>query len=228
MKITFKRNNVTDSECILSITFLFVLFFFCFTPSYETNDDALMNFIASGSLTGIPSAAFLFSNYLYGYFVSKLYVLSDNINWYPIIFIIVQYFSWLSFGFSLLKKTKSRIVFVCFLLVLIIFGYYFLLKLQFTSTAFLAECAGAVLFFQYLKNNENQSKLFYVAYFFLLIGALIRWDCFIACCILACPFLFYLLKDNHFKVRMHPRYIFLLLLFLLPVINSFAYHSFYQ
>ena len=61
---------------------LFGLFLTCATPVYETNDDLVMQGIASGFYTGHPDGHLVFTNFLVGRALQFLYGNWGGCNWY--------------------------------------------------------------------------------------------------------------------------------------------------
>jgi hypothetical protein len=51
---------------------------------YTTNDDAALQALASGMLTGVPEARLVFTNSLIGGLIAGCYALCKHIDWYPI------------------------------------------------------------------------------------------------------------------------------------------------
>src|SRR5579859_979179 len=63
---------------------LFAAILATFTLGYETNDDVGMAQIASGVMTGKPSAELIFTNLVIGETLKQLYQWSDRVNWYTL------------------------------------------------------------------------------------------------------------------------------------------------
>ncbi len=79
------------SMCLSAILFLVI---YKFIPIvYSTNDDRMIAEIISGQYTGKPESYAIQMTYGFTWFVSKLYELARGFNWYGIVLIGVQIFS---------------------------------------------------------------------------------------------------------------------------------------
>ena len=88
---------------------LFAVFFLCFTPSYETNDDPNMQWIASGFYTGHPSEYLVFSNVLIRWAVKSLYTLVPGCNWYLVYLLGIHYVALTGIAFVVLSRHESAL-----------------------------------------------------------------------------------------------------------------------
>jgi hypothetical protein len=124
---------------------LFALFLTCATPAYETNDDLMMQLIASGFYTGHPDAHLVFTNILIGWVLQFLYQTWAGCNWYLIYILVVHFAALTAIAFLVMARRfgwLSGLLYVGFFLVA---ETHILLHLQFTTTAFLAGTAGLLL-----------------------------------------------------------------------------------
>jgi len=124
---------------------LFGVFFFCFTPSYETNDDPNMQWIASGFYTGHPSEYLVFTNVLIGWGLKCLYTLVPGCNWYLVYLLGVHYVALTGIAFVILNRRESPGFVLLYIGFFIVVEVRNLLNLQFTTTAFLVGVCGLVL-----------------------------------------------------------------------------------
>ncbi len=120
-------------------------FLTCATPAYETNDDLMMQLIASGFYTGHPDAHLVFTNILIGWVLQFLYQTWAGCNWYLIYILVVHFAALTAIAFLVMARRfgwLSGLLYVGFFLVA---ETHILLHLQFTTTAFLAGTAGLLL-----------------------------------------------------------------------------------
>lgn len=115
------------------------------TVGYESNDDVGMAAIASGLMTGKPSAELIYTNIGIGLCLKQLYLWTNRVNWYSVYLLVVHFaaMSGLLFVFLRIRPSLLSIVLFC----LLFFGYEvaLLLWLQFTSAAIIAGIVGSLL-----------------------------------------------------------------------------------
>ena len=124
---------------------LFGVFLSWATPVYETNDDLMMQSIASGFYTGHPDAHLVFTNILMGWTLQFLYATWAGCNWYFSYLIAVHYAALTAIAFLVVSRRGGwwfALLYIGFFLVV---EMRILLHLQFTTTAFLAGTAGLLL-----------------------------------------------------------------------------------
>ncbi len=106
------------------------------TPAYETNDDAAMNMIASGTGIGAqPDEHLVYINVVIGLVLKQLYTQMPSIPWYGLSLLAVHFLSHVAVLYGLLKWRYSRSVVFCFLVLFGTIGVQLITRLQFTSTA---------------------------------------------------------------------------------------------
>jgi hypothetical protein len=134
---------------------LFGLFLNCATPVYETNDDLMMQMIASGFHTGHPDAHLVFTNVLIGWALRFLYGAWAGCNWYLIYLLAVHYAALTAIAFLVVSRRggwRFALLYVGFFLVV---ETRILLYPQFTTTAFLAGTAGLLLLVDGLRPGQT-------------------------------------------------------------------------
>jgi hypothetical protein len=124
---------------------LFGLFLTCATPVYETNDDLMMQTIASGFHTGQPDGHLVFTNILIGWALRFLYGTWAGCNWYFIYLLAVHYVSLTAIAFLVVSRRGGWLFATLYLGFFLIVETHILLHPQFTTTAFLAGTAGLLL-----------------------------------------------------------------------------------
>jgi hypothetical protein len=83
---------------------LFGLFLACATFVYETNDDLMMQMIASGFHTGHPDGHLVFTNVLIGWALRFLYGTWTGCNWYLIYLLAVHYAALTAIAFLVVSR----------------------------------------------------------------------------------------------------------------------------
>jgi hypothetical protein len=124
---------------------LFGLFLACATPVYETNDDMMMQMIASGFYTGHPDGHLVFTNVLIGWVLKFLYGTWAGCNWYFIYLMAVHYTALTAIAFLVASRRGGWLFTLFYAGFFLIVELHILLHLQFTTTAFLAGTAGLLL-----------------------------------------------------------------------------------
>jgi hypothetical protein len=124
---------------------LFGLFLACATPNYETNDDLVMQLIASGFYTGHPDAHLVFSNILIGRVLRFFYGTWAGCNWYLIYLLVTHYAALTAFAFLVMTRRGGWLFTLIYAGFFLMVETHLLLHLQFTTTAFLAGTAGLLL-----------------------------------------------------------------------------------
>lgn len=94
---------------------LFLIIYKFIPIVYSTNDDRMIAEIISGQFTGTPESYAIQMTYGFTWFLSKLYLLTRDFNWYGIILIFVQIFSFGAILYrlqSFAKKWKTKLFLV--------------------------------------------------------------------------------------------------------------------
>lgn len=176
------------------IEFVLILIFLPFV--FETNDDATMNSIASGAISGNPSKYLIITSVIIGSFLKLMYSILPNINWYSwyLIFSFFAGYLAIQYSFSQIKNDLWIKIIRHILILTILLSS--LLILQFTRVAAVSLAGGFLLIF-----FTPQKK--YITVFFgvmlIVLGALIRHHVFLMYLLLSIPFVFILLlkKQKH-------------------------------
>jgi hypothetical protein len=121
------------------------LFLACATPVYETNDDLMMQLIASGFHTGHPDGHLVYTNILIGWVLQFLYGAWAGYNWYFIYLVAVHYAALTAIAFLVVSRRGGWLFTFLYVGFFLIVEMRILLHLQFTTTAFLAGTAGLLL-----------------------------------------------------------------------------------
>ncbi len=124
---------------------LFAGFFALATPAYETNDDLAMQLIASGFYTGAPSEFLVFTHVAIGWLLRTLYHLGAGWNWYFLYLVAAHYVALTAIGYVVIRRRRGWLPVALYVGFFLIAEIHILLRLQFTTTAFLAGAAGLML-----------------------------------------------------------------------------------
>ena len=149
-----KTLEFAGSMLLAAVVFLIV---YKFVPIvYSTNDDRMIAEIVSGQFSGKPESYGIQMTYGFTWFLSKLYELAGSFNWYGIVLIGVQIFS---FGAVLyrLQSFKEKWIQKIYLLGVAVFLYVALwlkvyVQLTYTTTAAFVGMA-AIFWFAASKTN---------------------------------------------------------------------------
>ena len=88
-----KRKMIEFAGRMLLSALLFLVIYKFIPIVYSTNDDRMIAEIVSGQFTGKPESYGIQMTYGFTWFLSKLYEVARNFNWYGIVLIGVQMFS---------------------------------------------------------------------------------------------------------------------------------------
>jgi hypothetical protein len=169
---------------------LFGAFLTCATPVYETNDDLMMQAIASGFYTGHSDAHLVFTNVLIGWALQFLYGSWAGYNWYFIYLVVVHYAALTAIAFLVVSRRGGWMFTLFYIGFFAVVTMRILLHLQFTTTAFLIGTAGLLLMVDGLRmgNPVNWPKVI-AGIFFGTLMCLIREPVALLLAAIACPFL---------------------------------------
>ncbi|MBP5318158.1 MAG: hypothetical protein J6Y77_01975 [Paludibacteraceae bacterium] len=136
---------------------------------FETNDDVVMAWIASGAYNGTPDAHLVFINILYGYLISGLYTLLPGVEWYSWAFLTFHVVSLTVLGHHLLQLQQKTFHRLAAMALLYYLELRILLLLQFTTTsAYVATAALVAMTF-----GRKKEQVFGLLWF--LLAAMIRF-----------------------------------------------------
>ncbi len=176
------------SSAILIATILSV-----FGCAFQLNDDAVMAMIASGTgFCNAPDEHLIFSNALIGLALKYLYTIAHNAPWYGIYLLTIHFLAHAALLYStIIWRYSRRNIGLLFLFQLTI-GVYFITSLQFTTTAFFAAQAGALLGLTALvkRAGDPTSRLWPMLVAsggMIVLGALVRFDAFVATAVVMAP-----------------------------------------
>lgn len=149
-----------------SLCFVAILLFAtyaAFPIMFETNDDSGILYSIAGYRTGAPESTTIFTNVMYGFFISRFYILMPTIDWYTTAHILFIFISCTMILKSMLKMAARGKGFpwVPILLYLALHAtafLYYSVFLQFTTTPAMlgsAACTVAVTLFSGESRRER-------------------------------------------------------------------------
>ena len=178
-----------------------LIFFWLLTPSFESNDDVGMMFIADGTFYGTPQPHLIFQNTLVGVVLSTLYRLTGAINWYSVWLYALHAGSFAVFLYVLFSDRRTRIGSRALAAVALVLGFTFWLwmNLQFTSVAFLVGGAGLILYLASAGRARVSYRVLVLAGAMVGIASLVRWRSFQGVILLGVPLLLISIKRVPFR-----------------------------
>jgi hypothetical protein len=229
IKDSDQKEKEADSEVsvlhkyigIITICYFFSLFLivnFLFHISYEENDDVVMGLIASGAYGNSPDYHLVFIHSLLGLILSSFYHITTNTEFYTILMISLNVFSFAALSNVFLSLfLHKRLKIIMFLFFSTIFIYQ-LSVLQFTRTASFLAISGiaSVLF------GKNK----YTGGLLILIGFLLRFHAAMLICLLSLPLSFYHLMMLRTAERLKKRIVFISLLVFVIILRLIDYMSY--
>lgn len=165
-----KYKHILISIFISFIPIILSQFILC--PAYETLDDAAMQLISSGAISGTPSPyLFSTSNHI-GSLLTYLYNHSSLLNWYYVLIAIYYYIFTASIIYYVITRQfhNTRII----ISILIIVKTYFLLKPQFTVISIFITYSAFLYLNSYLKSSKKLTFVYGIS--LLILSVLIRFE----------------------------------------------------
>lgn len=168
---------------------LFGLFLAFATPMYETNDDLMMQLIASGFYTGHPDPHLVFTNVIIGWVLRFLYGTWTGCNWYLGYLLVAHYAALTAVAFLVVSRRGGWLFTMLYLGFFLIVETHLLLRLQFTTTAFLVGTAGLLLLVDALQpGHPADGPRLITGLAFWGLMCLIREPVALLLAAVACPF----------------------------------------
>lgn len=142
---------------------------FCMTCVHASPDDDLMLLFASGAYTGKPSPYLIYSNIIYGCFISSLYKMTPSIEWYSVIQYMLHMFSICVILRGLLQTGINKVLKVLSIIVVLIVSVGCGACLQYTFLAAELSFASIVILL-----TSKGHKRYILAAFVFWISTLVR------------------------------------------------------
>jgi len=189
-----KRLKRTEHLFLLAFATILLLFavqLAVFVPSYQTNDDIGMTFVASGTGTcPAPDEHLRYSHVLLGLVLKKLYTAFPGFPWYGSYHFLVHFLSMTVLLYVVLRRKFTWRRFFFFLVYFFSIELYFLNNLQFTITACIAGQSGLLLFLASLGDESRKSRAMLAGGVSLVVlSYIIRTNSFFLMALMAAPVL---------------------------------------
>lgn len=148
------------------------------TIKFETNDDREICNILSDVYNCGQGSYIVFINIVIGYVLRFFYLIVPSINWYVIFSLIISFFSLTSITCCIYKKVNIYLGTLLNMAFLVMFYQESYVSFQYTKNAFLYLTAGLLLILTYYKEWEKNKIPFIGGTFLMIIGSLLRFQCF--------------------------------------------------
>ncbi|MDX1965378.1 MAG: hypothetical protein SFX18_19690 [Pirellulales bacterium] len=134
------------SFSLTHVAILLGLVFAVFVPGFDTNDDAVMNMIASGKGIALaPDEHLVFTNVLIGRALKFCYQTLPHLPWYGMYLYGLHWLANSALLYAIISQRYTRLRMGIFWLYFATGGLYFLNNVQFTTTGYLIGAGGALL-----------------------------------------------------------------------------------
>ena len=151
------KRKVLEFAGSMALSVIVFLIIYKFIPIvYSTNDDRMIAEIVSGQFTGKPESYGIQMTYGFTWFLSKLYEITRSLNWYGIVLIGVQIFSFVAILYriqSFAKKWQGKIYLLTAAILLYV-GLWLKVYVQLTYTT-TAAFVGMAAIFWYATSKTN-------------------------------------------------------------------------
>lgn len=189
---------------------------------YEQNDDVMMLLFASGKYSGTPESHLVFINYLYGLFLKLLYTRNDGLEWYSILFAIINILSITVISWNIVVKKGIRPFYkILFLFIFYLLEIRFLQLLQFTTIASLCALAAIIL----ILSDKNYQRI--AGVFLFILASMIRFEAALLILMIAGPLFINALIGNK-KIAFEKPLQFIVGAFILAMVFKFIDYNSYQ
>ena len=156
-----KNRKVFEFAASMLLSVMVFLVIYKFIPIvYSTNDDRMIAEIVSGQFTGKPESYGIQMTYGFTWFLSKLYEMARGFNWYGILLIGVQIFSFGAVLYrlqSFVEKVQGKI-YVLITAILLYVGLWLKVYVQLTYTT-TAAFVGMAAIFWYATSKTNWKNI---------------------------------------------------------------------
>lgn len=151
-----------------------IFFFLILTPSFNTNDDVGMMFIANGTYYGNPSEHLVFTKVIIGLVLKLLYTVMPGIPWYTAYLYFFHFIACSLIIYSLICLSRNALHFSVLLYTFIVFEIILLLNLQFTSTSLLLGFSSILYYLTLTKQKQSVNWVPIIAGILLGTAGVIR------------------------------------------------------
>ena len=173
IKIKKPKYNPFVFLCVMEII-LFALCLLFGNIKYEVSDDFIMELLLSGTYTGTLDPRLLFSNSIYGCFLTVLYTLVPKVSWYLVIQLFICLLSYIAMIRILCDDLPPLKAIGATALITVFTAFDIYLLPQFTKSAALAVTAGSLLVLHAALKRRDLTELLY-GIIVLVLGTMIRY-----------------------------------------------------
>lgn len=167
----------TASHYLVLTSIFIILTYIVFKVQAENNDDPGMMQYISGFLTGKPDILPYIMGMPYTYLISRLYLLSTEIPWYGLAYVLINTGAVLVICHRFIRKNCTKENYFCFLCIYISFFVYQLTNVQFTMVAGLAGTAAVVIVYDIDEEKKIRISDIVLAVIFSFLSYNIRYQC---------------------------------------------------
>ena len=197
-------NNKLFIKIVIITSLLYILFYILYPCLYDGWDDAILTLISAGyfNVDSNPDHHLIFINSIIGRILSSLYSINNEIEWYFIHLFILQIISTSILYYILSLRFKDLLSKILLAFLLFSLVVLFLIKMQFTTTAYMLCASGYILL---LHSLDNKLLSFRVIFSIILIvySYLIRPEVMISTTAIFLPiFIFQKNKKKMFLIYM--------------------------
>jgi hypothetical protein len=167
-------------------------------PVYMANDDATMELIANGVITGEPNPYLVLSSSVIGVVLSYLYKCIPEMNWYALYLHFVYCLSFFFIYFNILQRSSfGNVVFK--VVIIFILQFLLLLEIHFTIASLLLAAVSFLALIDYQINKNNANLL--IGIILLSLSILIRFESLYVYIAICMPVLiFRAISNKEYKV----------------------------
>ena len=158
-----KRKGLEFAGSMLLSAVVFLVIYKFIPIVYSTNDDRMIAEIISGQFTGRPESYAIQMTYGFTWFLSKLYEMTRAFNWYGIVLIGVQIFSFGAVLYRLQSFSKkwTNKLYILLAAILLYVGLWLKVYVQLTYTT-TAAFVGMAAIFWYATSKADWKNLLMV------------------------------------------------------------------
>ena len=178
---------------------LFAVFFTLAEPRFDTNDDPGMMFLVQGSDFHEPTEHMVFTNVVIGSTLEWLYSVSSSVNWYSVYLYALHGVAMAALFVALTRKKRIWCGLVAFLVFSLGFELYFLMNLQFTTTAAVVTLSGLLLIL-HGTSADKRWRVPVMGCLLVVIGGLVRVQAMYPIVLLSVPlFAFTIFRERRWR-----------------------------
>lgn len=166
-----KKHPVLFWQILGSMAILCVLFL---PWRFQVNDDELMMWLVSGAYTGSPESYAVFLHPLLSWFFSILYDSFPILPWYPIVWFLILWISYLVIVRQVFEKYKEWWLASCWILILLAILAHFSFFIQFSMVAAFSVSSGISVRIVQSQKMRSSFLRIYKSDFLILLGFLVR------------------------------------------------------